>query len=127
MTREVISWNLNRSAVTKSVVVKNNTVGYEPTAILYEYVGLVKSASRPGKVHHTVVRVKVDTTGKTTLAGYSCDCEGFAFRKLCRHIKALYNVVERDALARAKRDLPDAIEINRMIEEAQKATFSLDL
>jgi hypothetical protein len=127
MAREVISWNLNRSAVTRSVVVRNNTVSYEPTAILYEYVGLVKSESRPGKVHHTVVRVKVDTTGKTTLAGYSCDCEGFAFRKLCRHIKALYNVVERDARNRAQKDLKDIAEAEQLMNEARSATFSLEI
>jgi hypothetical protein len=127
VTHEVISWNLNRSAVTKNVVVKNNTVSYEPTAMLYEYVGLVKSASRPGKVHHTVVRVKVDTTGKIMLAGYSCDCEGFAFRKLCRHIKALYNVVDRDARNRAQKDLKDIIEAEQLMNEARSATFSLEL
>jgi hypothetical protein len=120
-------WKLNRAGPVRKDVISGSTVRVEPVAMLYEYVGYVKSESTPGLVYHTVVRITVDRMGKVSLAGYTCECKGFAFSKMCKHIKALYNAVERDARNRAQKDLKDIIEAEQLMDEARSATFSLEV
>jgi len=127
MAPAISIWRLNRSAPIRRPVIKNGTTTLEVTAMLYEYSGYVKSESTPGLVYHTVVRIQVDRAGKTTLVSYTCECKGFTFNKMCKHIKALYNTVERDARNRAPKDLADVLEADRLREEAETATFSLEL
>jgi hypothetical protein len=120
-------WKLNRSGPVRKPVVREGGSKVEPVAMLYEYVGYVKSESTPGLAYHAVVRIQVDRTGKTSLVGYTCECKGFTFNKMCKHIKALYNAVERDARNRAPKDLKDIEETESLIEETERATFSLEL
>jgi hypothetical protein len=120
-------WKLNRSGPVRKPIVGERGPKIETIAMLYEYVGYVKSESTPGLVYHTVVRIQVDRIGKTTLTGYTCECKGFTFNKMCKHIRALYNAVERDARNRAAHDLKDIEEAERLMDEARGATFSLEL
>jgi hypothetical protein len=127
MAPAVSFWKLNRFGTVRKVVKSGGTVRTEPVAMLYEYVGYVKSETKPGVVYHTVVRIKVDATGRAELAGYTCECEGFVYHRLCKHVKVLYNAVIRDALSRANMHLKQAREADRMREEAERQTYSLEL
>jgi hypothetical protein len=127
MAPAISIWRLNRSSPVRKVIVSNGTVRTEPVAMLYEYSGYVKSESTPGLAYHTVVRITVDGAGKTSLAGYTCECKGFAYSKMCKHITALYNAVERDARNRAAKDLEDVLEADRLREEIESTTYSLEL
>jgi hypothetical protein len=127
MAPSISIWKLNRAAPVRKNVVKSGAATTEVTAMLYEYSGYVKSESTPGLVYHTVVRVQVDRTGRATLIGYTCECKGFTFNKMCKHIRALYDAVERDARNRAAKDLKDLEETERLMDEARSATFSLEL
>ena len=118
---------LDRAGPVRKVVVSGGTVRTEPVAMLYEYVGCVKSESAPGLAYHTVVRVTVDRVGRASLTGYTCECKASAFSKMCKHVKALYNAVERDAGNRAQKDLEDVAEAERPIDGARSATFSLEV
>jgi hypothetical protein len=120
-------WKLNRAGPVRKVITGGGAVKAEPVAMLYEYAGYVKSESTPGLVYHTVVRITVDRAGRASLAGYTCECKGFAFNKICKHIKALYNAVERDARNRAQKDLEDIVEAEQLMDEARSATFDLEL
>jgi hypothetical protein len=93
MTTLLAFWRLNRISVRKR-------------AIVYEYVGYVKSESKPQQVYHTVVRIGVTPSLKTSLVSYTCECQAFAYGLLCKHTKALYNVGVRDIRARLRYDFP---------------------
>jgi hypothetical protein len=127
MAPQITLWKPNRIGPVRKVIATKDGVRTEPVAMMYEYVGYVKSESTPGLVYHTVVRITVDRAGRASLAGYTCECKGFAFSKMCKHIKALYNAVERDARNRAAKDLKDLAEAEQLMEEARRATFDLEL
>ena len=93
MTTLLALWKLNRISVRHK-------------GILYEYVGYAKSESKPGVTYHVVVRVAVTTTGRLFLSSFTCECEGFLYGLLCKHVKALYNKAARDIRARLRYDLP---------------------
>jgi hypothetical protein len=120
-------WRLNRATPARKVVIKNGAARAEPVAMLYEYTGYIKSESTPGLTYHTVVRITVDKTGRPTLTGYTCECKGFTYSKMCKHITALYTAVERDARNRVAKDLKDILEADRLREEIESTTYSLEL
>ena len=93
MTTLLALWKLNRISVKKQ-------------AIVYEYVGYARSESKPNTIYHTVVRIAVTPTGRITLSSFTCECEGFLYGLLCKHVKALYNKAARDIRARLRYDLP---------------------
>jgi len=127
MAPQTVFWKTNRAGPIRKVIMTKDGVRTEPVAMMYEYVGYVKSESTPGLVYHTVVRITVDRMGKASLAGYTCECKGFTFDKMCKHIKALYNAVERDARNRAQKDLKDIAETEQLMDKARSATFNLEL
>jgi hypothetical protein len=120
-------WTLNRFEPVRKTVIRDNTAKTEPVAMLYEYAGYVKSESKPGVTYHTVVRIKVDLTGKAELAGYTCECEGFVYNRMCKHVKALFNATVKDAVSRAAANLKQAREADQAREEIERQTFSLEL
>jgi len=71
-------WRLNRISVRRK-------------GIVYEYVGYARSESKPQQVYHVVVRIAVTPSLKTSLISYTCECEGFLYGLLCKHVKALFN------------------------------------
>jgi hypothetical protein len=95
MTTLLALWRLNRISVRKR-------------AIVYEYVGYAKSESRPQEVYHTVVRIAVTPSLKTSLISYTCECKGFVYGLLCKHVKSLYNQGVRDIRSRLRYDFPIA-------------------
>jgi uncharacterized Zn finger protein len=127
MAPTITFWKLNRAGPVRKVVRTKDGVKTEPVAMFYEYAGYVKSESAPGLAYHTVVRITADSTGRVSLTGGTCECKGFAFNKMCKHIIALYNAVERDARNKAPKDLKDVIEADRLIEETESTTYSLEL
>jgi hypothetical protein len=86
-------WRLNRISVRKR-------------AIVYEYTGYARSESKPNTVYHTVVRIGVTPSLKTSLASFTCECEAFVYGLLCKHVKALYNTAVKDIRARLRHDFP---------------------
>jgi hypothetical protein len=127
MAPQITLWKTNRTRTVRKVIRTKDGVRTEPVAMMYEYVGYVKSESTPGLAYHTVVRIQVDREGKATIVGYTCECKGFAYSKMCKHIRALYNAVERDARNRAAKDLEDMAEAEQLMDEAKRATFNLEL
>jgi hypothetical protein len=127
MAPAVSFWKLNRFGTVRKVIASGGTVRTEPVAMLYEYVGYVKSETKPGVVYHVVVRIKVDPAGKAELVGYTCECEGFVYHRLCKHVKALYNVAIKDALGRVAAHAEQAREADQMREQAERQTYSLEL
>jgi hypothetical protein len=95
MTTLLALWKLNRISVRKR-------------AIIYEYVGYARSESKPNQVYHTVVRIAVTPSFKTYLVSFTCECEGFVYGLLCKHVKALYNTAVRDIRSRLRYDFPIA-------------------
>jgi hypothetical protein len=93
MTTLLALWRLNRISVRKR-------------AIVYEYAGYAKSESKPNAVYHTVVRIAVTPSLKTSLISYTCECEAFVYGLLCKHVRALYNKATRDIRARLRYDMP---------------------
>jgi hypothetical protein len=93
LTTLLALWKLNRISVRRK-------------GILYEYVGYAKSESKPNQLYHTVVRIGVSPTLKTSLISYTCECEGFLYGLLCKHVKALYNTGVRDIRSRLRYDFP---------------------
>jgi hypothetical protein len=88
-------WKLNRISVRRK-------------SIIYEYVGYAKSESQPQQVYHTVVRIAVTPSLKTSLMSYTCECEGFVYGLLCKHVRALYNKGVKDIRSRLRYDFPIA-------------------
>jgi hypothetical protein len=88
-------WKLNRISVRRK-------------SIVYEYVGYARSESKPNQVYHTVVRIAVTPSLKTSLVSYTCECEGFVYGLLCKHVRALYNTAVRDIRNRLRYDFPIA-------------------
>jgi len=86
-------WRLNRVSVKRK-------------GILYEYVGYARSESKPNTLYHTVIRVAVSPSLRTSLISYTCECEGFLYGLLCKHVRALYNKAIRDIRARLRYDFP---------------------
>ena len=86
-------WRLNRISVRRK-------------SILYEYVGYSRSQSNPGTVYHTVVRIGITPSLRTSLISYTCECRGFTYGLLCKHVKALYNTAVKDIRARLRYNLP---------------------
>jgi hypothetical protein len=86
-------WKLNRISVRRK-------------SIIYEYVGYARSESKPNTVYHTVVRIAVTPTLKTYLLSFTCECEGFVYGLLCKHVRALYNKGVKDIRDRLKYDFP---------------------
>jgi hypothetical protein len=93
MTTLLALWRLNRISVRRK-------------GIVYEYVGFAKSESKPNVVYHTVVRIGVTPSLRTSLISYTCECEGFVYGLLCKHVKALYNTGVRDIKSRLQYDFP---------------------
>jgi predicted nucleic acid-binding Zn finger protein len=87
------------------VLWKLNRIGVRKRAILYEYVGYVKSESKPNTVYHTIVRVYVNNY-KLKLYSFTCECPYFIFKGKCKHIKALYETVKKDIINRLAYDIP---------------------
>ena len=95
MTTLLALWKLNRISVRKK-------------GIVYEYVGYARSESKPNQLYHTVVRIAVTPSLKTSLVSFTCECEAFVYGLLCKHVKALYNKAARDIRARLRYDFPIA-------------------
>ena len=93
MTTQLALWRLNRISVRRK-------------GILYEYVGYARSESKPNTVYHTVVRIAVTPDFKLHLYSFTCECEGFLYGLLCKHVKALFNKAARDIRSRLQYDLP---------------------
>jgi hypothetical protein len=93
MTTLLALWRLNRISVRRK-------------GIAYEYVGYAKSESRPQEVYHTVVRIGVTPSLKTSLVSFTCECKAFVHGLLCKHVRALYNVGVRDIRSRLRYDFP---------------------
>jgi len=93
MTTLLALWKLNRISVRRK-------------GILYEYVGYARSESKPNTIYHVVVRVAVTPTGRITLSSFTCECEGFLYGLLCKHVKALYNKAAKDIRSRLRYDFP---------------------
>jgi hypothetical protein len=85
---------------------KLNRISIRRKSILYEYVGYVKSESRPQEVYHTVVRIAVTPSLKTSLVSFTCECKAFTYGLMCKHVKALYNAAVRDIRSRLIYDMP---------------------
>jgi len=85
---------------------KLNRISIKKRAILYEYAGYARSESKPNQLYHVVVRVAVTPSFKTSLVSFTCECKGFLYGMLCKHVKALYNVSVKDIRARLRYDLP---------------------
>ncbi|MFZ8788689.1 MAG: SWIM zinc finger family protein [Acidilobaceae archaeon] len=92
-------WRLNRISFSRS----------KPPSILYEYVGYVKSESKPNTIYHTIVRVYVNNY-KLKLCSFTCECPYFTFKGKCKHIKALYETVKKDIINRLAYDIPLSLD-----------------
>jgi predicted nucleic acid-binding Zn finger protein len=92
MSLNVVYWRLNRLNVKQK-------------SFFYEYVGYVKSESRPQDVYHAVVRVVVSKY-RLKLHSYMCECPYFVFKGKCKHVKALYETVKKDVIDRLAYDMP---------------------
>jgi hypothetical protein len=93
MTTLLALWKLNRISVRRK-------------SIIYEYVGYARSESKPNTVYHVVTRIAVTPTLKTYLLSFTCECKGFLYGMLCKHVKALYNKGVKDIRDRLKYDFP---------------------
>jgi hypothetical protein len=93
MSKQLALWKLNRISVRRK-------------GIIYEYVGYAKSESKPNVVYHTVVRIAVTPSLKTSLVSYTCECKAFVYGLMCKHVKALYNKAIRDIKSRLQYDFP---------------------
>ena len=93
MTTLLALWKLNRISVRRK-------------SILYEYVGYARSESKPSTVYHTVVRIAVTPSFKTSLVSFTCECNAFLYGLLCKHVRALYNKAVRDIRSRLQYDMP---------------------
>jgi hypothetical protein len=93
MTTLLALWRLNRISIRRK-------------SLVYEYVGYARSESKPQQVYHTVVRIAVTPSLKTSLMSYTCECEGFVYGLLCKHVRALYNKGVKDIRDRLKYDFP---------------------
>jgi hypothetical protein len=85
---------------------KLNRISIRRRAIIYEYVGYAKSESQPQQVYHVVTRIAVTPDFKLQLASFTCECKGFLYGMLCKHVKSLYNAAARDIRARLRYDFP---------------------
>jgi len=74
-------------------------------SILYEYIGYVRSESKPNTVYHTIVRVYVNNY-KLKLYSFTCECPYFTFKGKCKHVKALYETIKKDVINRLAYDTP---------------------
>jgi hypothetical protein len=92
MTTQLALWRLNRISIKRK-------------GILYEYVGYAKSESQPGVTYHVVVRIAVSPTGRLALSSFTCECRGFLYGMLCKHVRALYNKAVRDIRSRLQYDI----------------------
>jgi len=88
-------WRLNRVSVKRK-------------GILYEYVGYARSESKPNTLYHSVIRVAVSPSLRTSLLSFTCECEAFVYGLLCKHVRALYNKANKDIRSRLRYDFPIA-------------------
>jgi hypothetical protein len=93
LTTILALWKLNRISVRRK-------------GIIYEYVGYARSESKPNTVYHTVIRIAVTPSLKTSLISYTCECKAFVYGLLCKHVRALYNAGVRDVKSRLQYDFP---------------------
>jgi hypothetical protein len=84
---------------------KLNRVSVRRKGILYEYVGYARSESKPNTVYHVVVRIAVTSTGRLFLSSFTCECEGFLYGLMCKHVRALFNKAARDIRNRLQHDI----------------------
>ncbi|WWQ61874.1 hypothetical protein V6M85_14080 (plasmid) [Sulfolobus tengchongensis] len=70
----------------------------------------IESRSRKGLLHYT--RVILDPRSKR-ITNYSCDCEGFTFRRKCWHVEYVKETINRK-------------EINERIEEEAKKLLEIE-
>ena len=89
MTTLLALWKLNRISVRRK-------------SIVYEYVGYTKSESKPNTIYHSVIRVAVTPSLRTSLLSFTCECDAFVYGLLCKHVKALYNTAVKDIRARLR-------------------------
>ena len=91
MSTLLVLWRLNRISLKRK-------------GIIYEYVGYARSESKPNTVYHVVIRIAVTPSFKTYLASFTCECEGFLYGLMCKHVRALYNTAVKDIRSRLRYD-----------------------
>ena len=93
MSTQLALWRLNRVSVRRK-------------GIVYEYVAYARSESKPNTLYHSVIRVAVSPSLRTSLLSFTCECDAFVYGLLCKHVRALYNKAIKDIRSRLKYDFP---------------------